>query len=180
MEGNICLFIGKMNHLRTKLQSCSSRFYTNYLQMTSGHYCIFSFLCYTGLCLRRMRASPLASIWSSSPFLKVPTLVHTFATCAYKRNLFICCFVRRSASSINIRALETHLLVPKWRLHGDLRHNIPSIVAPCEMSSFLHNELRSQNRRNWEALYRRSGKHLPGACHEHPDWWGPDLSEYND
>jgi hypothetical protein len=52
------------------------------------------------------------------------------------------------------------------------------------MTLFLHNELRSQNKRDWEALRRRSEKHLLEARYElvsydHPDWWGPDFSEYN-
>jgi hypothetical protein len=60
---------------------------------------------------------------------------------------------------------------------------MPPTVAPCKMSSFLHDELRSQNKRDWEALRQRSKKHLPEARYElasydHPDWWGPGFGEY--
>jgi hypothetical protein len=43
IHGTIHLFIGKANHLCTKLHSCTSWFYIHYLQMTSGQHCIFSF-----------------------------------------------------------------------------------------------------------------------------------------
>jgi hypothetical protein len=113
IHGTVNLFIGKMNRLHTKLQSCSSKFYTHCLQVTLGQQCIFYFLYYACLGLRHMRASLLAYIQSPSPFPNLPTSARTFATCTHRRSFFICCFGRRSASSINRRVPETHLFVPK-------------------------------------------------------------------
>jgi hypothetical protein len=114
--------------------------------MALGQYCIFSFICCVGLGLRRVRASLLGCVRSFSPLPMLPTLAHTFATCACRRNFFICWFDRRSASSINNSVPKTHLFVPNRSSNEDLQHNRPPTVAPCEMSSFLHNELRSQNK----------------------------------
>ena len=113
IEGTVHLFIGTMNRLCTKLQSCPSRFYTHCLQMISGWQCIFTFLCYTGLGLHHVRASPSAHTRSPSPFLKLPTSSCTFITCAYIQSLFICHFDRRSASSVDQNVPETHLFVLK-------------------------------------------------------------------
>jgi hypothetical protein len=127
MQGTVHLFIGKMNHIRTKLQSFPLRFYTHCLQMTLGEHCTFSFLCCTGLGLRHMKASSVACLRNLSPLLKLPTLACTFATCACRWSFFICCFDWRSASSINSNVPETHFFVLKWQLNEDLRHNWPPI-----------------------------------------------------
>jgi hypothetical protein len=68
--------------------------------------------------------------------------------------LFACCFAWRPSSSILCYIPKTHLVIPKVRRFEDLRQGRPPTVATYRMSSFLHNELRSQ-KRNWQALCRR-------------------------
>lgn len=46
-----------------------------------------------------------------------------------------------------------------------LRQNSHLTVAPCVMSSYFHNKLETQ-KYIWEALCRRSEKHLPEAYME--------------
>jgi hypothetical protein len=70
MQGNIHLFIGKLNRLCTELKSCPSRFYTHCLQMTSEQQCIYSILGCAGLG-PHLVASPLAYVRSSSIFAEV-------------------------------------------------------------------------------------------------------------
>jgi hypothetical protein len=97
-----------------------------------------------GPSLCRVKASLLACVRSLSSLPKLPTLARTFATCSCRRSFFIHCFSQSSASCISWNVPKTHLFVSKWMLNEDLRHNRPPTVAPCEMSSFLHSELRSK------------------------------------
>jgi hypothetical protein len=110
MQGIVHLFIEKMNRLRTKLQSCPSRFYTHYLQMTSGKHCIFSFLGYAGLGLHCVEASPLVCIRSSSLLPKLSTSPHIFAPCAHRRSfLYVASAEGQPSSPIEVYLKHTCL-----------------------------------------------------------------------
>jgi hypothetical protein len=116
IQGTVHLFIGKTNRIRTKLQSCPSRFYTHCLQRTSGHQYILSFLGKAGFGLCNVEASPLVCVRSSSSLPKLSTPAHIFAACVHRQSFFICCFGQRSASPANRGVPETHLLYAEMKV----------------------------------------------------------------
>jgi hypothetical protein len=133
-----------------------TKFHIHDLQNDAGTSLSFLFpSCCTSLGLLLLRCfAPKAFSMS-----RLTTSARTFATCVCGRSFFTHRFAQRPASSVLHYIPETHFLIPMQRLFEDLRQGRPPTVSPCGMSSFLHNELRSQ-KHNYDALCRRSEKHL--------------------
>lgn len=135
MQGTVHLFIGKMNHLCTKLRSCPQGFALYKWSMDIAVFFHFflvvqvlDFFSFISLRLKLFSMpKQMASVRSSTVF-------------AYGWSFRMCCFGQKPALSSLRYSPETHFNIPKYKCFEDLWQDMPSTAARCGMSLLLHNE----------------------------------------
>jgi hypothetical protein len=141
-----------------QLQACPQSLHTWFTNITGAS---LSFI-FLSCCISPRLLSLHRYIQKAFSTPKLETLTRTFATRVSSWSLFACCFDRRPSLSILCYIPKTHLLKLRVRCFEDIQQSRPLAVAPCGMSSFLHNELRSQ-KTQLGGLVLKVQKHLPKA-----------------